>query len=247
MKTARLYESVATAIAGKIAEGIYAIGGRLPSERELAQALDVSRPTVREAIFALELDGYVEVRKGSGVYVTSRTPRGGTAVIADVGPFELLEARRAFEGEAASLAAQRASPEQVAELEELVREIRDGLVAGDLLRSEAADQAFHLKLAETTGNSAVFDVVVSLWEARERSPQYRLLTGKAREAGIDPVPDEHAIILDAVRSGESEKAREAMRAHLNRVIEDLLRATEVHELEQARQRISETRSKFAIR
>ena len=184
MKPARLYERVAAQIASKIAAGEFELGARLPSERELAQAFDVSRPTVREAIFALELDGLVEVRMGSGVYVAA-PPRG-----------------------------------------------------------ERADQAFHLKLAEATGNSAVFEVVSSLWDARERSPQYRLLTHKAREAGVNPVTDEHADILAAVRSGDPEAARRAMRMHLNRVFESLLKATEVHELEQAQKRIHATRRKF---
>ena len=211
MKPSRLYERVAAQIADKIAAGEFELGARLPSERELAQAFDVSRPTVREAIFALELDGLVEVRMGSGVYVSARSPRGGAAVRIDVGPFELLEARRAFEAEAAALAAQRIDDTQI---------------------------------AEATGNSAVFEVVSSLWDARDRSPQYRLLTQKAREAGVNPVTDEHAVILDAVRSGDPEAARRAMRMHLNRVFESLLKATEVHELEEAKKRISATRRKF---
>jgi DNA-binding FadR family transcriptional regulator len=243
----RLYESVATEISGRIKTGEFSIGSRLPSERDLAQALNVSRPTVREAIFALELDGYVEVRKGSGVYVTRNAPKGPVSVIADVGPFELLEARRSFEAEAAALAALRASPAQIEEMDILVRRIQDRLAAGDLAESERADQDFHLMLAESTGNSAIYDVVTSLWEARHRSPQYRLLTEKAHEAGIDPDSNEHAVILEAVRARDPEGARQAMRDHLNRVFDDLLNATEVHELELTRSRITATRSKFAVR
>ena len=244
MKPTRLYERVAAQIAAKIAAGEFELGARLPSERELVQAFDVSRPTVREAIFALELDGMVEVRMGSGVYVAARSPRGGAAVRIDVGPFELLEARRAFEAEAAALAAQRIDESQISELEGLLQQINDRLAEGDIESSERADQAFHLKLAEATGNSAVFEVVSSLWDARDRSPQYRLLTHKAREAGVNPVTDEHADILAAVRSGDPEAARRAMRMHLNRVFESLLKATEVHELEQAQKRIHATRRKF---
>src|SRR5688500_12828765 len=92
----RLYEQVAHDIANDIASGKYAVGQRLPSERDLAQVFGVSRPTVREAIISLELDGLVEVRLGSGVYVMSRHPPGGQAGAKDIGPFELLEARRAI-------------------------------------------------------------------------------------------------------------------------------------------------------
>src|SRR5882757_9470367 len=118
-ETGRLYERVAQDIAGKIAAGVHAVGRRLPSERDLAQAYTVSRPTIREAIIALELDGLVEVRLGSGVYVTARLPRGGEAGAMDVGPFELLEARRAIEGESAALAAALISDEQLRELQHL--------------------------------------------------------------------------------------------------------------------------------
>src|SRR3982750_619857 len=88
----RLYEQIAQQLAQAIADGKYEVGQRLPSERELAQTFEVSRPTVREAIIALELDGLVEVRLSSGVYVTSATPRGGKAAVTDVGPFALLGA-----------------------------------------------------------------------------------------------------------------------------------------------------------
>src|SRR6186997_2777327 len=103
----RLYEQIAQQLAKSIADGKHEVGQRLPSERELAQTFGVSRPTVREAIIALELDGLVDVRLGSGVYVKNRRPPGGTESAKDIGPFELLEARRIIEGEACALAALR--------------------------------------------------------------------------------------------------------------------------------------------
>src|SRR3954470_19599760 len=109
----RLYEQISRKLAKSIADGEYAVGDRLPSERELAQNFKISRPTVREAIIALELDGLVEVRVGSGVYVMSRQPPGGREGAKDIGPFELLEARHAIEGEAAALAAERIDDEQL--------------------------------------------------------------------------------------------------------------------------------------
>ena len=82
----RLYEQISQKLAKSIADGKYEIGHRLPSERELAQAFKVSRPTVREAIIALELDGLVEVRLGSGVYVMNRHPPSGSEGAKDIGP-----------------------------------------------------------------------------------------------------------------------------------------------------------------
>src|SRR6187431_198812 len=116
----RLYEQIAQQLARAIADGKYEIGQRLPSERELAQTFEVSRPTVREAIIALELDELVEVRLGSGVYVKNRQPPSGAEGAKDIGPFELLEARHAIEGEACALAALRIDDAQLRQLSELV-------------------------------------------------------------------------------------------------------------------------------
>jgi DNA-binding FadR family transcriptional regulator len=240
--TSRLYEHVAASIAAKIAAGEYSLGKRLPSERDLAQTYDVSRPTIREAVIALELDGQVEVRMGSGVYVVSQRPRGGVAGVTDVGPFELLEARRAVESEACALAAVHIDDMQLGELEALLREINSG---SSYAESEVADRKFHSKIAECTANSAMQAMVDILWEMRERSPQYKLLSQKAHEAGIGPDSDEHATILEGLRRRDPVQARNAMRTHLTRVIESLLEATEVHELEQARQRVNDQRRRYA--
>ncbi|WP_264941971.1 FadR/GntR family transcriptional regulator [Sphingomonas caeni] len=237
----RLYEKVSAALASRIASGEFRIGDRLPSERELAQLHGVSRPTIREAIIALELDGLVDVRMGSGVYVIARHPKGGIAGVTDVGPFELLESRRAIEAETAALAALHITDEQLEELEVLLHEINAGI---DFGVSEEADRKFHIAIAEYTGNSVLHGVVETLWESRDRSPQYNLLAQKAHEAGIGPDMDEHAEILAALRRRDPIGARNAMRTHLSRVIETLLEATEVHELEQIRERVDAQRKRF---
>jgi DNA-binding FadR family transcriptional regulator len=238
-----LYDRVAKGVAAKIADGGFAIGNRLPSERELALEYGVSRPTVREAVFALELDGLVEVRKGVGVFVVAKSPRGGEAAVTDMGPFELLEARRAFEAEACAVAASRIRDADVEDLESLLREID---YSGDILAAEDADRRFHLRIAEITGNSAIHAVVEMLWQARDRSPQYRFLTDKAHEARVVPREDDHAKILDALRARDPAKARSAMRSHITRVVDALLKATEVHEMEQAKARVEAQRRKLAV-
>lgn len=239
----RLYERVAIDLAAKIAGGAYPVGGRLPSERELAAVYAVSRPTIREAIIALELDGLVDVRKGSGVYVLAVQPAGGHAGETDIGPFELLEARRAIEGEACALAAARISDDEIADLERYLADISGD--PGDILKSEEADRRLHLAIAQATGNSAMSAAVEMLWEARARSPQYRLLADKAHEAGVGPRRDEHMAVVDALRARDPDRAREAMRSHMTRVLESLLETTEVHELEQARARVDAQRRRFA--
>lgn len=239
----RLYERVSTDLSRRIAAGEVPVGQRLPSERVLAQTYAVSRPTVREAIIALELDGLVEVRQGSGVYVASASPRGGMAREADMGPFELLEARRAIEGETCALAAARITDAELADLAQVLTEME--ACGRDVDRSEAADRRFHMLIAAATQNSAVIAAVEMLWDARARSPQYKLMSDKAHAAGVVPRIDEHAVIVAALKRRRPEEARSAMRHHLTRVLESIMEATEVHEMEQARERVAAQRRRYA--
>ncbi|MGH8031567.1 MAG: FadR/GntR family transcriptional regulator [Luteimonas sp.] len=241
--TRRLYERVAQDLARSIVSGRYSIGQRLPSERDLAQSHAVSRPTIREALITLELDGLIEIRMGSGVYVTAKRPRGGKAGATDIGPFELLEARRAIESEACAMAACRVSEAELEELERLVAEMQ-AENARDVVMSEDADRRFHLLIAKSTQNSAMQLAVQMLWDARARSPQNVLLSYKAHAAGVKPRIDEHAAILIALRSRDPDSARHAMRKHLTQVIESVLEATEAKELEKARVEVAEKRRRY---
>ena len=238
----RLYERVAAILSDQIASGEYGVGTRLPSERELAAQMEVSRPTIREAIIALEVDGLVEVRKGAGVFVISDAPSAGTASPADFGAFELLEARMAIEPEVCAIAAARITDQQLEELDGLLSEINAGKT---FAVSEDADRRFHLAIAGAAENSVLAHIVESLWDMRTRSPQSRLLSEKAHEAGIGPDVDEHALILDGLRQRDPRAARSAMRSHLKRVLHSMFQATEVREVEAARARVERERSRYA--
>lgn len=242
----RIYARVSGDLERRIASGEFKVGSRLPAERELAQAYNVSRPTVREAIIALEVDGLVGVRQGSGVYVLAREPRTGTAGETDIGPFELLEARRAIEGEACALAAAHIDEAQLVRLEALVEEMRGDNLMDDILRSEQVDRRFHMVIADASRNSAMVAAVDMLWDMRFRSPQSRMLTTKAHAAGVKPRVDEHVAIVEALRSRDPEQARLAMRTHLSRVLDTLLETTEIEEIDQARERVQEQRRRYAV-
>jgi len=241
----RLYEQIARKLAKSIAGGEYELGQRLPSERELAQAFDVSRPTVREAIIALELDELVDVRLGSGVYVKNLHPPSGSEGVKDIGPFELLEARRAIEGEACALAALRIEDEQLVQLAELIAEMRDDNRHHEILKSEDADRRFHELIASSTQNSGIIAAVQMLWDARARSPQSHLMDDKGRARGLKPPIEEHAAILRALKRRDPKAARAAMHEHLSRVIEDMLEVTEVKEIERARAVAAEKRRRYS--
>jgi len=241
----RLYEHIARKLATDIADCKYEVGQRLPSERELAQLFEVSRPTVREAIIALELDELVEVRLGSGVYVMNRSPPSGHEGVKDIGPFELLEARRAIEGEAAALAALRIDDAQIEQLSNLVQEMSDDNRDNEIRMSEDADRRFHELIAASTQNSAIIAAVQMLWDARARSPQSHRLDDKGRASGLIPPIEEHLLIVRALKRRDPDAARAAMHKHLTRVIDGFLKATEVAEMNRARAVVAEKRRRYA--
>lgn len=245
MAEKRLYERVAEALATRIAAGEFPVGARLPSERELAQLHGVSRPTIREAMIALEVDGLVEVITGSGVYVRARTRRGNERASMDIGPFELLEARAVLEGEAAALAARHIGEEDLSNLDALLEEMA-AENARDVVMSEDADRRFHLTIARATRNSAMQHVVEELWRARNHSLQSVKFLEKARAEGIKPRIDEHAAIVAALRARDPNAARNAMRTHLRGVADMVFAATEAEALERARAEIAEQRQRFTL-
>jgi GntR family transcriptional repressor for pyruvate dehydrogenase complex len=221
--TRKLYQQVASTIMGAIVSGQYKPGERLPSERDLAAAFKVSRPTIREAMIALEIRGLAETRHGSGIYVADQPSLQEGAADLDIGAFELTEARRLFEGEAAALAATQINDQSLDELEEIVTQMADENARG--LKDWSADRSFHTAIARATRNSAISAVIENLLDMRHKSPLCVYMLERARRVGVQPRVSEHRRILMALRRRDPRAARNAMRDHLARVIEDVLAAT----------------------
>lgn len=240
----KLYQRVANSIVAEIRSGKYPRGERLPPERELAEEFGVSRPTVREAIIALEIRGIVEARRGSGIYVVEAAPSETNATEQDIGPFEVTEARRLFEGESAALAAAIITDEEIAKLEGLL-EILGANTTSEV--GERADRDFHIAIAEATRNSAIASVIETLWDMRYKSPMCMKMFDRARDAGVQPRFDDHSQILKALKARDPQAARAAMRSHLDRVINSMLTATETDALERARSEFAAKREELAKR
>jgi GntR family transcriptional regulator, hexuronate regulon transcriptional repressor len=238
----RLYQELARKLMADLAGGRYVPGDRLPAERELAVEYDVSRPTVREAIIALEVQGLVEVKVGSGAYVL-RLPGKEEVPGFNITGFELTEARLLFEGEAASLAASQITDDELVELEALIKAI--ALENNSATGTEEADRAFHLAIARATRNAAVYETIEHLWDLRRTSPESAQLHALARTANIKPVVDEHSAVLDALRARDPNAARTAMRTHLGAVLDYLLFATEAKAVEEARKAVAAKRKRYA--
>jgi DNA-binding FadR family transcriptional regulator len=210
----RLYRQIADQIAALIEKGEYRAGERLPPERDLARQLGVSRPSVREALIALEVEGYVEVRVGSGVYALGPHPASGSPVLpADSGPFELIRARWLIESECASLAARSATRAQVRAVEDALDQMQAQRDKGTM--PLASDRLFHLRIAEASGNSALALVVKTLWDQRMGPLFLRLEHHYDTPALWDVAIREHHEIVQAIARRDPTAARAAMRRHMN--------------------------------
>ena len=209
----RLYRQIADQIATLIENGEYAAGGRLPPERDLAKQLGVSRPSVREALIALEVEGYVEVRVGSGVYVQRTRPAArAVALPADTGPFELIRARSLIESECAALAAKGATKSQARAMQEALDAMESDIGGGDPLVN---DRLFHLRVAEGSGNSALALAVQTLWDQR-MGPLFLRLEHHFDSPELWGLAiREHREILAAIQKRDAAGARAAMRRHMN--------------------------------
>jgi DNA-binding FadR family transcriptional regulator len=243
LKAKRLYKSVADDLLKVIDSGRYEPGDRLPAERDLAVEYNVSRPTMREAVIALEIAGRVEVRKGSGVYVTEKPEADTKSLDMDVGPFELTEARMLIEGESAGLAATMITKDELEELSnilEMMKRENEAEVNGEL-----ADKEFHMLIARATRNSAIETIIEDLWNLREKSELTKTMYKTVRLEGVKPRIDEHLAIFDALEANDPALARAAMRSHLSRVIDTMFKATEIEAVEEVKRRMSKDRQRYS--
>ncbi|MBA2964755.1 MULTISPECIES: FadR/GntR family transcriptional regulator [Ramlibacter] len=223
VESQRLYRQIAEQLRSLIGKGEFDTGSRLPAERDLARQLGVSRPSVREALIALEVEGLVEVRIGSGVYV--RPPAGArlnskppghaaTAAAAEWGPLELMRARELVEGEVAALAARHARKAQIAAMAEALQQMRDAAAAGIVPRE--GDGAFHSAIAAACGNGVLHDTVVSYWDARSGVLFERMSDYFENAASWSAAIGEHEQVLEAIRQHDDNAARAAMQHHLKK-------------------------------
>lgn len=209
----RRYRKIADHLAARIEAGEYAPGSRLPSERELVEELQVSRPTLREALIALEIMGFVKVRGGSGIYVTES---GGQHSNIDpgFGSFELLEAREIVETDTAAIAARTITPDQLAALREQLELQIKGLEE-DSKFLEEPDMRFHTLIAEATGNGALHYLVEQLWRFRRESGIWRLIDERSNVRALQSqAVEEHIGVFAAIEAHDADAAREAMRVHI---------------------------------
>jgi GntR family transcriptional repressor for pyruvate dehydrogenase complex len=215
-ESTRVSEDTVQQIVALIRSHAYAPGTRLPGERQLAQQFQVSRTSVREAIRKLETAGLLETRPGLGTYIKDPSREVLNAALM---PYLLLdrtklsmlfELREIIEVEAAGRAAERATPDQVADMHRWAEAMEASVARNDIDGMVRADLGFHRQIIVATGN----DVLVSLLDSISD------LLREMRRASLSlPVLLENTVvghreILAAVECGNSAEARQAMFSHL---------------------------------
>lgn len=208
----RQYQVVADRIRALIQEEGIAAGSRLPAERELALQLGVSRPSLREALIALEIDGQVEIRGGSGVYVCA-APLGGAGATSALGesPAELMQARVVLEGAIITLSAARVTKAGLQRVEEALNAMREEHIRGG--KPVDADRRFHLSIAEMAGNAVLVDMVGALFDGRH-SPIASRMSGQETLHTWQTAMAEHEAIYRALEARNPQAAAAAMCSHL---------------------------------
>ncbi len=210
----RVYQQIADQVLQLIRAGEFAVNSRLPSERDLAEQFKVSRPSVREALIALEVMGFIQIKMGSGVYVCKPNARKQPAPVKEFAPFELIQARALIEAE---IAAQAAMNRTDAHLQELEQRLQDMSTRSAQQKNPlAADREFHAVLARATGNQVLASLVEQLFDARMGVLFSRLANYFDTQATWEQAIKEHRAVLRAVKAQDPERARAAMRHHMER-------------------------------
>ncbi|MGM3173086.1 transcriptional regulator ExuR [Dickeya lacustris] len=223
----RLYQQLAAELKKRIEGGVYPVGDKLPAERNISEEMNVSRTVVREAIIMLEVEGYVEVRKGSGIHVISNQQRqllavnGSDADFLTAGPFELLQARQLIESNIAEFAATQVTRQDIVQL----MDIQENARQEDRFRDSEWDLKFHVQVALATQNSAMATIVEKMWSQRIHNPYWRKLHEHIDDKSIESWCEDHDQILKALIRKDPYAAKLAMWQHLENTKQMLFRAT----------------------
>jgi DNA-binding FadR family transcriptional regulator len=188
----------------QIRSGEWRVGSRIPTEAELVRALAVGRNTIREAVRALTHVGVLEPRQGSGTFVTARFELAGLVArrLERVDVREALEVRRAFEVEAARLAARRRTEADLAGLDDALARLLSAWSAGELSSYVEADAALHTAVVRTAHNSVLADLYAEFGAALRSTISAKVGDDLAAERW----GDQHAPLIEAIRRGDSEAA-----------------------------------------
>lgn len=237
----RLYTKISKNISSLISKGEFPAGSRLPTERELSDMYKVSRPTIREAIIALEAKEIVSIKAGSGVYVVGNTLNVDN-VSGDISAFELLEARVILESESASLAARMITSDEINLLKNSLE-----IMKTENAKCSKADREFHTLIALGTHNKVLLKQITHLWDLQDNLNH---INQKRESVCIDEdihskIAD-HEAIFEAIKNKDSRKAKKAMQLHFADLLNAMHDITEKKVVAEAKNKALDMRKRFII-
>lgn len=227
----KVSEEIAGQIKEMISSGEFTPGEKIPSERDLAATFGVSRPTVREALLALEMMGFVEAHQGGGTYVCSLTDPSSqdplTLLLKDKSPRvmkTLIEARMGLESWSAFLAAKNASEEEISDMLDLCRIMEEQ--ASDGGWDVDVDARFHVLITKSTHNALQMHMLNTIYSFFHTSIMVALTEFYKREGYTDLLLEQHKAIVDAIAARSPQRARNSMMAHLQLVEDKMVQLIE---------------------
>lgn len=225
IKPKRISDQVFEQLKDLIFKGQLKPGDQLMTERELAQSMGVSRPTVREAINKLVTMGLLEQRQGQGTFVNSpaddadKNPLAAVINGHDVSLQDLLEVRLGLECNAVALAARRATEEDLHELGKNLAQMIEEIKSGKEGLGSNADLSFHMAIAYATRNLVQIHIMRSFYDLLFFGIKENLQHLYSDPSNLDRVIEQHQAIVEAIRKRDPEAATDAMRKHITFVID----------------------------
>ena len=228
VQTEKIYMKIVKQIEDLILNGKLKPGMKLPPENELAESFGASRPTVREAICALEILGYIESKKGKGNFIKDFTDNSTRDILinklqVECGAYEIFETRLILEPESMHLVVENINGDDYKVLEDCLYHMEKGMETEDYELFSKYDVLFHITLGQATHNNILTEVVKSINSKREETIVWKTLKMKCLKDPnkIKSYLDEHAKILDAIKEGDAKKAKAVMRKHILDMNNDL--------------------------
>ena len=221
IKTKKIYEEIVEQLRELISTGTFNPGDKLPSERDMAQMLGVSRASVREAVVALQAMGVLDVKPGEGTFVSASMNSEMIEPLALVLSVErnplaqLMEVRRILEAEAAALAAQRATEQDRLKMVEVLNDMK--ATAERHEQGVEFDLFFHFSIAYATKNTLLLIIIKTLDNMMHQTFLVDRTEMYSNPKTAERILNEHQVILDAILAGDPAAAREGMLQHLKHV------------------------------
>ncbi|MEY8746045.1 FadR/GntR family transcriptional regulator [Bacillales bacterium AN1005] len=214
----KLYIQIYDQILSEIQSGTFQIGDKLPTERELCAQFGVSRAPIRQALSALEMKGYIYSRQGEGVYVKSTMAQDEAVTdesfINSVSPEDIVEARMSIEPLIASMAAQRATADEIQLLRETIKQMESETAGGHYVPE--TDERLHMEIARASHNDLFIQFMTVITQAMKQQEMWRFIRDRTvtRPDYRDTNFSEHKEIIDAIENKEADTASKLMTEHM---------------------------------